>query len=124
MASVVEAACNEVLRRTGGAGFPVFCYSPLSGSAALQLNGVIRGVERACPTALVYHGMSKERCSEAEVDEWLRKRRIGEEMRCLICDNNAIRGWEASHLLVVALQELALENLVMRTMGYCALVKK
>ena len=74
---VVEEASKEVLRRTGGAGFPVLCET----MSELELSNVKRGVERACSTALVYNGRSKERCSEAEVEEWLSKRRSGEERR-------------------------------------------
>ena len=118
--SVVETACKEVLGRTGGAGFPVLCDT----IGDLRIRSVRRGVERASATALVYHWQSTECCSEAEVEEWLRKRRRGEEeRRCLIVDDLASRGWEASHLLVVALFTSGVENLVMRGVGYCALVK-
>ena len=82
-----------------------------------------RGVERAGAKAILYHWKSTESCSEAEVEEWLRRRRIGEEEKCLITDEQVSRGWEASHTLVVALGGYGLENLVMRTLGYCALVK-
>ena len=57
------------------------------------------------------------------MEEWLRRRRSGEEKRVLIADQNVSRGWEASHILVVELYESGLENLVMRTVGFCALVK-
>ena len=85
---------------------------------------VKRGTERAGAAALVYHRGSNECCSEGEVEEWLRRRRSGKEERCLILDFHVIRGWEASHLLVVALYGTGLENLVMRAVGYCALVIK
>ena len=52
------------------------------------------------------------------------RRRSGEEKRVLILDQDANRGWEASHVLAVALDGNGLENLVMRTAGYCALVKE
>ena len=84
---------------------------------------VKRGVERAGATVLFYHRESKESCSEAEVEEWLRRRRSGEEERVLFLDQHVTRGWEASHLLVVALNGSGLENLVMRAVGYCTLVK-
>ena len=81
-------------------------------------------MERAGATALVYHGfLPKESCSEVEVEEWIRKRRSGEEERVLIADQDVSRGWECSHVLVVDLRGNGLENLVMRTVGYCALVK-
>ena len=120
MASVVEAACKEVLGRTGGAGFPVLC----DGWKSLQISIVKRGLERAGVTALVYQRYAKSSCSEAEVEEWLRRKRSREEERCLITDEYMSRGWEASHLLVVAFYSTGgWENLVMRTVGYCALVK-
>ena len=82
LANVVEAACKEVLRRTGGAGFPVLCNA----NADSKISIVKRGVERTGGTALVYHRLTKECCSEAEVEDWLRRRRIGEEEKCLITD--------------------------------------
>ena len=89
------------------------------------MSNVKRGVERAGATALVYHYNSNEGWREAEVEEWLRRKRSGEEKRCLIADNVVSRGWEASHVLVVDLSGKGfLENLVMRTIGFCALVKK
>ena len=115
----MEAACKEVLGRTGGAGFPILC-DVLAGDSKIGI--VRRGVERAGATALFYHKDSKECCSEVEVEEWLRRRRSGEEKRVLILDEDASRGWEASHLMVVALTRTGWENLVMRTVGYCALV--
>ena len=108
--SVVEAACKEVLGRTGGAGS--------------RIRIVKRGVERAGAKVLFYHGASKESCSEAKVGEWSKRRRSGEEERVLFLDPDVIRGWEASHLLVVSLFGSGLENLVMRAVGYCALVKQ
>ena len=54
----------------------------------------------------------------------MRKRRSGEEERVLIADEEVSRGWECSHVLVVELYGAGLENLVMRTVGYCALVKQ
>ena len=54
----------------------------------------------------------------------MRRRRSGEEKRCLIADGYVSRGWEASHVMVVELGGVSFENLVMRTIGFCALVKK
>ena len=45
----------------------------------------------------------------------------------LIADHEVSRGWECSHVLVVDLvghSASGFENLVMRTVGYCALVKE
>merc|ERR1712130_206783 len=123
VASAVEAACKEVLGRTGGAGFPLLLnypeYYPHSKIRILK-----RGVERAGATALIYQDDSKESCSEGEVEEWLRRRRSGEEERVLILDQNAIRGWEASHLHVVFCDGDGLANLVMRAVGYCCVVRE
>jgi len=124
LARVVKEATMEVFRRTGGAGFPLLCVNNPSGTT---VSVVKRGVERAGATALVYHkDLPKESCSEVEVEEWIRKRRSGEEERVLIADMNVSRGWECSHVLVVDLRGYGygLENLVMRTVGYCALVKE
>ena len=44
----------------------------------------------------------------------------------LITDDQVSRGWEASHILVVDFNGFddALANLVMRTVGHCALVQQ
>ena len=107
-------------RRPARRFFPLL-LDAYSGS---KISQVKRGVERAGATALVYQHNSNECCSEAEVEEWLGRRRSGEEKRVLILDQDANRGWEASHVLAVALDGNGLENLVMRTAGYCALVKE
>ena len=68
--------------------------------------------------------LPEESCSEVEVEEWLKRRRSGEmEKSVLILDPYVIRGWEASYLLVVNLSAFGLENLVIRAVGYCAVVK-
>ena len=125
LACAVEAACKEVFGRTGGAGFPILCDG-YAGDSKIRI--VKRGVERAGTTALIYHSDShsdaKVCCSEGEVEEWLRRRRSGKEKRVLLLDENASRGWEASHVLVVNLLGVFFENLVMRAVGYCALVKQ
>ena len=125
VAGVVKKATKEVLRRTGGAGFPLLSNeydSPLT----LTLSAVKRGLERAGATALDYHKhLPRDTCREVEVEEWIRKRRSGEEERVLIADEDVSRGWECSHVLIVDLLGYGgLENLVMRTVGYCALVKE
>ena len=110
---------REVLRRTGGGGFPVL--SNVFDDS--KISTVMRGLHRAGASALVYVPNTKHCCTEAEVEEWLKKRRSGEEKRCLLADQSVSRGWEASHTLVLG-QHGEWENLVMRTVGYCALVKK
>ena len=117
--SVVEKACREVFDRSGGAGFPLLCcYDP-------RIGVVRKGVERAGAKALIYHHRSREQCSsEVEVQKWLRRRRSGEEERVLIADHWVSRGWEAGHVLVVDFDgTYGFENLVMRAVGYCAVVK-
>ena len=53
------------------------------------------------------------------------RKRSGKEERVLIADHVASRGWECSHVLVVDLfGRCGLENLIMRTVGYCAVVKE
>ena len=92
-----------------------------------MISAAKRGVERAGATALIYHEeLEEESCSEVEVEEWLRRRRNGKEERVLIADEQVSRGWECSHVLVVDLTKIGagLESLVMRTVGYCALVKE
>ena len=46
-----------------------------------------------------------------------------EEERVLIADQDVSRGWECSHVLVVDLFGGGFKNLVMRAVGYCAIVK-
>ena len=81
-------------------------------------------MERAGLMTIVYRRDSIGSCSEVEVGEWLRRRSRGEEHRILIADQHVSRGWEASHVLLVYLRGSGMENLVMRTLGYCALVKR
>ena len=116
----MEVASREVLRRTGGIGFPVL--SNVFDDS--KISTVRRGLHRAGASAIVYVPNTKDCCTKAELEEWLRKRRrSGEEKRCLLADQSVSRGWEASHTLVLG-QHGEWENLVMRTVGYCALVKK
>ena len=121
IAKVVEEATKELLGRTGGAGFALLCNNIIDS----RLNAAERGVERAGATALVYHKSSSNICSDVEVEDWLRRRRSGEEERVLIADHEVSRGWECSHILVIDMGRVGgLENLVMRTVGYCALVNE
>jgi len=127
---VVMGACKEVFRRTGGAGFPVLCICTSARDNSQRMDMITTAVQRAFDApVLIYHEqvyenwISQQCCSEADVETWLENRRNGEEKRCLITDHHVSRGWEASHTLVIALTEDGLENLVMRTVGYCALVK-
>ena len=133
---VVKEACEEVFRRTGGAGFPLLCND----SIGTTIHTIKGGIERAGATALVYKltrmydNVTKRMttssqvydgcCSEAEVEDWLRRRRSMEAKIVLFADTDVSRGWEASHVLVIDFGgRSGLENLVMRTVGYCAIVK-
>ena len=73
--------------------------------------------------AMFYLWGKEGSCTEAEVEDWLMRRRNGKEKRVLIIDSLISRGWEVSHAVVVAQFHFRYENLVMRTVGYCALVK-
>ena len=120
-ARVMKEACHEVFRRTGGAGFPVLCnvyFGPVTST-------VKRLVERAAGASAILYN-STDACSEAEVEQWLRRRRSGKEekRKCLVTDRGVTRGWEASHVLVVDFKGLGWENLVMRTVGHCTIVRK
>ena len=71
LARVVEVACQEVLRRTGGTGFPVL--SNVFDDS--KISTVMRDLHRAGASALVYVPNTKHCCTETEVEEWLRERR-------------------------------------------------
>ena len=71
------------------------CFGPASST-------VKRLVERAGGASTILYN-STDACSQAEVEEWLRRRRSGEkeeERKCLVTDRGVTRGWEASHVLV------------------------
>ena len=70
-------------------------------------------------TALYHKHSTKESCTKMEVKEWLQKSRRGEKI-----NEKVSRGWESSHLLVVFMYRDGLENLVMRTVRFCAVVKQ
>ena len=127
IAMAVEEATEELFRRTGGAGFLFlcrhFCYPTTWPEERLGEGG---GVARAGAKMLVYTDTpEKKGCSEVDVAEWLRKMKNGEEDRVLIVDQHASRGWEASHTLVLDMlgDGNGMDNLIMRTVGFCALVK-
>ena len=118
--NVIEMACRDVLGRTGGSGFPVLC----DGWKISQMSSVKRGVKAAGVEVLVYHRYARGCSPEKDAEEWLTRRREGKERRCLITDEYISRGWENSHVLAITFYSTGgWENLVMRTIGYCALVK-
>ena len=118
----INKAFREVLRRSGGAGFPVL-YD-CSGNIDIhekRVKLVTSAVERNGATALVYLRNSRsEGCSEGEVEDWLQRRRDGKEERVLITDSMLSRGWEVSHALVIAhpLQDSILSRVHMLSMDY------
>ena len=58
------------------------------------------------------------------MEDWLKRRRSGEEDRVLFANFGESRGWECSHVLVINLGGTLekMQNYVMRTVGFCALV--
>ena len=113
----VEEGCKEILERTGGKGFPV-----LVGSHSKQ-SIVVAAAQRVVGAALLYtkDGREKNEATEAEVEKWVRRWKRGEETRVLLTDEYLSRGWECKETLVVS--DSHIENLVMRTCGFCFLVK-
>ena len=56
---------------------------------------------------------------------WLEDRRRGTETRDIVTDERCSRGWEASSVIVVNLGGRGgWENMVMRGMVHCVMVKK
>ena len=80
-------------------------------------------MQRVVGAALLYtfHGSEKNEATEAEVEEWLRKWKRGEERRALVTDEEISRGWEGSAVMVIG--KIGTENLVMRACSFCFLIK-
>ena len=114
----VEEACKEMLERTGGKGFPVLVNS------SSKSPSVVAAVRKVVGTALLYthNGSEKNEATEAELEEWVRRWKRGEETRVLVTDEEISRGWEAKELVVIG-ESVGTENLVMRACGFCFLVK-
>ena len=113
----VEEACKEMRVRSGGKGFPV-----LLDESSSKLSIAVAAVQRVVGAALLYthRGREKNKATEAEVEEWVRRWKRGEETRALVMDEYITRGWEAKEL--VAIGSTDTENLVMRTCGFCILI--
>ena len=113
----VYEACKEMLERTGGKGFPVLFYSSSKRSSLVSAVQRIVGV-------LLYtrNGSETNEATEAELEEWVRRWKRGEETRVLVTDEEISRGWEAKELVVIG-ESVGTENLVMRACGFCFLVK-
>ena len=119
MGKAVETACKEMLLvRSGGKGFPILFDYNVSASS------VVAAVQRVVGASTLLYtkdGREKNEATEAEVEEWVSRWKRGEETRLLITDEHISRGFEAKELLVIA--ENNTENLVMRTCGFCFLIK-
>ena len=106
-----------MLQRTAGSGFPVLLDSQN------VFTPLLAAVQRVVGPALLYtsRGREKNEATSAEVENWLKKWKKGEERRALVTDDDISRGWEAP--AVMAIGEKSTENLVMRTCGFCSLVE-
>ena len=67
-----------------------------------------------------YIGWRNEATS-AEVESWVRRWKRNEERKVLVTDKDISRGWEAPAVMVI--QRHNIENLVMRTCGFCFMIK-
>ena len=114
----VETACKEMLERTAGKGFPI-----LIDGQSMSTSSVVAAVQRVVGAPLLYthDGSQKNEATEAEVKEWVSRWKGREEKRVLIIDDFISRGWEAPE--VIAIGKLYTQNLVMRTCGFCILIK-
>ena len=114
---VVEDGCRVMIQRTAGRGFPVLLDNHVSTSV------VVAAVQRVVGPALLYtqNGSEKNQATSAEVKNWLRRWKRGEERRALVTDQFISRGWEAPAVIVIG--KSGTENLVMRTCGFCFLIK-
>merc|ERR1712211_213153 len=118
LSKAVEGGCQVMMQRTTSSGFPVLLdKSSVSTSIAVAV------VQRVVGPALLYtrDGLEKNEATSAEVENWLKRWKRGEERRALVTDENISRGWEAPAVMVVGKSDT--ENLVMRTCGFCFLIK-
>ena len=106
---------GDEAERTAGGGFPVLYYGVPSSSVVPAVQGVVG------PTLLyTFYGREKNEATSAEVENWLKKLKRKEEKRVLVTDDEISRGWEAPAVMVIGSCDL--ENLVMRTCGFCLLI--
>ena len=119
----VESASKEMMERTAEGGFHVLCDSQ-----NLKDHGSLSTVEAAVQNVVgaallyTYNGGGGKDATEAEVEEWLRRRKRGEEKRALVTDQSMSRGWEAPSVLVIKFG--GKENMVMRSTSFCALIEE
>ena len=107
-----------MLVRSGGKGFPILFDLNVSASS------VVAAVQRVVGASTLLYtdkGSEKNEATEAEVEEWVSRWKRGEEKRLLLTDEFISRGFEAKELLVIA--QDGPENMVMRTCGFCFLIK-
>ena len=110
-----------MLVRSGGKGFPLLLENY---SSFVSASSLVAAVQRAVGTSTLlytFDGREKNEATEAEVEEWLSRWKRGEETRILLTDQSISRGWEAKELLVIG--RSCTENLVMRSCGFCYLIK-
>ena len=114
----VVGAFGATLLYTGDGSQPARLPKPRYGllsSQLEQLEQLTRSEQKEATETEV------KEATEAEVEEWVRRWKGGQEKRVLITDDNITRGWEAQE--VMAIGNLRTENLVMRTCGFCILIK-
>ena len=118
LSKAVEAPCHAMMQRTVGSGFPI-----LLESSHVSRSTLVAAVQRVVGPALLYtkDGREKNEATSAEMENWLKRWKRGEERRVLVTDEYISRGWEAP--AVMAVGSSGLENLVMRTCGFCYLIK-
>ena len=123
----VEDGCRAVLDRTGGRGFPVLFTDdiPVLFESTVSRSSVVAAVQKVVGDILLYTNreIGNDNASEADVEEWLKRQKKGEEKRALVVDACLSRGWEADALLAMGTGR-GTENLVMRTCGFCFLIKQ
>ena len=72
----LEHACEVMLERTAGNGFPVLVDS----NAACEMSTVLAAVQRVVGAALLYTDWGGQgEATEAEVEEWVRRWKRREE---------------------------------------------
>merc|ERR1712211_159250 len=91
LSKAVEAGCQVMLQRTAGSGFPVLIKNHHT-----PVWQVVAAVQRVAGPALLYTycGAEKNEATNAEVEDWVRRWKRGEERRVLITDEYLSRGWE------------------------------
>ena len=119
LSKAVEHGCQVMMQRMAGCGFPVL----LENDASLSTPTVVATVQRVVGPALLYTymGTEKNEATSAEVENWLKRWKRGEERRALVTDENISRSWEAPAVMVIGIDST--ENLVMRTCGFCFMIK-